>query len=456
MGSRATQAGEKMTPPYIRFSVSVPSADRTPWYKNTFPTYAGVFLWVGFYLKLGGPTIAYASIAVCLAALFTAGCLCVALYYYVPAMLGMKTGCPLYVVGSSTFGAVGGYLMPGLLMGFLQVGWVAATASVAVDFILKGLNLNSKIFSAVLLIVWIYGLAWVAIKGIHQVARVANIFNCVTLAMILIVFWENRRGIPAYTPPFHHPLFGFLNVLAVTIGYFATGGAAGADFGMHNRNRRDVILGGAFGILGGVLIAGGLPLLSVAGYVGPSGGSPNFEYASAIASVGGLAPIMFFLFAAACLVPTCFATFIASNSFRSMLPQIPRTLSTLAGVTVSAVLAISGAVNDLIGFFVIVGASFGPICGAMAADYLLAGKTWAGPRRGVNWAGYIAWAVGFLIGIPDHLPGLPPAWVEADNPAVLYSFFVGFVVYWTLAKLGLQPPLMMVDKEHPAATNAIP
>ncbi len=44
----------------------------------------------------------------------------VALYYYVPAMLGMKSGCPLYVVGSSTFGAVGGYVMPGLLMGLLQ------------------------------------------------------------------------------------------------------------------------------------------------------------------------------------------------------------------------------------------------------------------------------------------------------------------------------------------------
>jgi cytosine permease len=165
-------------------------------------------LWVGFYLKLGGPTIAYAGIGVCLAALFTAGCLCVALYYHVPAMVGMKSGCPLYVVGSSTFGAVGGYVMPGLLMGLLQVGWIAATASVAIDFVLKGLNRNSKMLAAVLLLAWIYGLAWVATKGIHYVARVANVFNCVTLAMILIVFWENRSGIPAYMPPSHHPLFG--------------------------------------------------------------------------------------------------------------------------------------------------------------------------------------------------------------------------------------------------------
>ena len=54
-----------------------------------------------------------------------AGLLSYALYYYAPAMLGMKTGFPLYVVGSSTFGTRGGYIMPGLLMGVLQIGWFA-------------------------------------------------------------------------------------------------------------------------------------------------------------------------------------------------------------------------------------------------------------------------------------------------------------------------------------------
>ena len=52
-----------------------------------------------------------------MAALAVAGVLSYLLYYYAPAMLGMKTGFPLYVVGSSTFGTAGGYLMPGLLDG---------------------------------------------------------------------------------------------------------------------------------------------------------------------------------------------------------------------------------------------------------------------------------------------------------------------------------------------------
>ena len=43
----------------------------------------------------------------------------------VPAMLGMKTGLPLYVVGTSTYGVRGGLYMPGFLMGVLQFGWLA-------------------------------------------------------------------------------------------------------------------------------------------------------------------------------------------------------------------------------------------------------------------------------------------------------------------------------------------
>ena len=72
----------------------------------------------------------------------------------------------------------------------------------------------------------------------------------------------------------------------------------------------------------------------------------------------------------------------------------------------------------------------------MAADYLLAGRRWSGPRLGINWAGCIAWAIGFLVGIPGAIPALTAAWVKADNPSGLYSFAVGFIVYYILAQVG--------------------
>jgi cytosine permease len=443
---------EPTVPNYVTRSVPVSPTNRVPWYKSTFPSYAGIFLWVGFYLKLAGPTIGYADIRVCLGGLLVAGILCFALYYYVPAMLGMQTGRPLYVVGTSTFGTTGGYLIPGLLMGLLQVGWVAVIGAVAASFIMRGLNQSSRALFSLIVIVWLYSLGWVAIKGIHYVSRVAKVLNWVPFIMILIVFWANRGGISHYQPPHNDPLTGFLNALLVTIGFFATAGAAGADFGMNNRDRKDIVLGGALGIIGGALIAGGIPVLSVAGSLGRNAGPPSYDYTAAIASVGALAPVMFFLFAAASLVPTCFSSFIAANSFSTMLPKIPRSTSTFAAVSVSAVLAITGVADNLVGFFSIVGASFGPICGAMMADYLLAGRRWSGPRLGINWAGCVAWALGFLVGIPDHLPGIPAAWVRADNPSELYSFAVGFVVYVVLAKLGFRPPV--VDRVVPQTSSA--
>jgi cytosine permease len=147
---------------------------------------------------------------------------------------------------------------------------------------------------------------------------------------------------------------------------------------------------------------------------------------------------MFFLFAIASVPPTCFCAFIAGNSFSTMIPGVPRVTSTMAGAAVGIVLAVTGVATHLISFFTIVGASFGPICGAMAADYLLSGKKWAGPREGVNLAGYIAWAVGFVVGILPFLP-LPAEIQPYTQPAVLYSFIAGFAVYWALAKAGLQP-----------------
>ena len=435
-------------PNYVTASVPNPPSRRAPWYRNTSPSYAGIFLWVPFYLELAGPTVSRASLGVCLLGLLVAGLLCFGLYYYAFGMLGMQTGRTLYIVGTSTFGTTGGYLMPGLLMGLLQIGWFAVATYFATDFIMKGLHQDSKALFTFIALVWAYGLAWVAIKGIGYVARLAQVLNWVPIIMVLIVFWANKDGIGSYQPPEHDPWGGFLSMQSLVIGFFATAGAAGADFGMNNRNRRDIVLGGLTGITLAIIVAGGLPILSVAGHIAKTG-STDFDYRAAIASVGSLAPIMFFLFAAASVAPTCFCTFIASNSFGTMLPKIPRGFSTLVGVTVGAILAVTGVAKNLIWFFQIVGASFGPICGAMAADYLLAGRKWSGPRQGINWAGYAAWAVGFAVGILDRIPGVPAALLKADRPAVLFSFIVGFVVYVLLA--GLRPPVIELNEQATGA-----
>ena len=117
----------------------------------------------------------------------------------------------------------------------------------------------------------------------------------------------------------------------------------------------------------------------------------NFEYGTVVGSIGGfLATAMFFLFAIASVAPGCFSTFIAANSFGTILPGNPRLTPTMVAITPAAALAITGIAVNLVSFFTIGEASFGPVCGAMAADYLLSGRRWAGVRAGINWAGYAA------------------------------------------------------------------
>ncbi|MEX2260630.1 MAG: cytosine permease [Bryobacteraceae bacterium] len=431
-----------MLPDYIAKAVPNPLSNRAPWYANTAPSYAGVFLWIAFYQFIAKDTITRAELGLCIAALALAGLLCFALYYYVPAMLGMKTGFPLYVVGSSTFGTKGGYAMPGLLMGLLQIGWFAVGTYFSTRFILNGFGSDAApgtLPFALVALLWGYSMAYVGVMGIQYVAKLSLFLNMIPLIMILIVFGQTSGGIGQHIVADPQPYVAFTLLIQIVIGFFATAGAAGADFGMNSRDERDVRWGGFVGIAVAILFAAGLPLLSVAGARAMMPNLESLSYDAVIAAIGGpLATAMFFLFAVASIGPACFCAFIAGNSFSTMIPGVSRLSSTMAGVTVAIALAVTGVAENLIGFFTIVGASFGPICGAMAADYLLSGQRWAGPREGVNWAGYGSWAAGFLVGILPFLPVSDTVKIYAQ-PAVVYSFLTGFAVYAILAKAGLEP-----------------
>lgn len=434
-----------MLPDYISKAVPNPPEKRAPWYANTAPAYAGIFLWVAFYRSLADGTLNYGSLAVCLAGLVFASVLCYLLYYRAPAMLGMKTGYPLYVVGSSTFGTTGGYLMPGLLMGLLQIGWFAVATSLASEFVLKAIGADSTPGAVPFIVtgvIWGGVFAWVGAKGIQYVAKVSTFLNFIPLLMLIVVFFQVSGNTPYQAPAAQaDPFVALTAIMAVVIGFFATAGAAGADFGINARHERDVRWGGLVGVMLAPIVAGGLALAAVAAANGSNPKLP-FDYANVLQGIGGpIATSMFFLFAVASIPATCFCIFIAGNSFSTMIPGVPRVTSSMAAGAVGIVLAVTGVATHLISFFSIVGASFGPICGAIAADYLLSGKRWAGPREGINWAGYIAWAVGFVVGILPFLP-LPPETKRYVQPAALYSFIAGFVVYALLAKAGLEPKVV--------------
>jgi len=439
-------------PNYLTMAKPNPMENRVPWYKSTAPTYAGIFLWVVFYMEIAKNTLPQAGLWLSLLGLVVAALVCHFLFYLVPGLFGMKSGYPLYVVGSSTYGTVGGFFMPGLLMGLLQFGWLAVNIAVSTSFILQAAGVDPKPLTTPFVIVAIFwGLAacFVGVLGIQYVAKVATFLPIAPLVMILIVFFTNVGSVGDFKVAANaKPLVGFLAMITMVVGFFATAGAAGVDFGMGNRNAKDVQLGGLVGIALAILIAGGLPLIAVAGANGADPKLNSYVFDAVIKQQGGfLAKSMFILFTIASFAPAGFSSFIAANSIGTMFPKVNKLLMVLIGAIVSILLGATGVALHLAGVFSIIGASFGPICGSMVADYLLSGRKWAGPRKGINWAGYIAWAVGFVVAILPTVGGEKFGFI---SPAPVIAFVIGFVLYAVLAKAGLEPEVA----ELPSAKGA--
>src|SRR5512137_1130519 len=179
MNNQRTQSVSQL-PGYITSAVPNPKDNRAPWYKNTAPTYAGIFLWFVFWqdaAKAGAPggTLAQ-GVGWALLSLVIAAFVCHFLFYMVPGLLGMKTGLPLYIVGTSTFGALGGFILPGFLMGLLQFGWLAVNvfySSLAIYRMFDATKFDGVPTGAkVIMVVWGLLAGFVGLKGIQYVAKV--------------------------------------------------------------------------------------------------------------------------------------------------------------------------------------------------------------------------------------------------------------------------------------------
>jgi len=455
-------------PGYITSAKPTDVANRAPWYKNTAPTYAGIFLWFVFWQGvttthqgfLGGTLAQGAGVA--LLGLVIAALICHAMFYFVPGMLGMKTGLPLYIVGTSTFGAKGGFIMPGFLMGVLQFGWLG----VNIYFAALALSAMIPVKAEIIMVFWGVLAAFVGLKGIQYVAKVATFLPLIPLAALLWMFAKTQAGIASFQPEqfiaSHKALAGagtspgvlsewsvMTAVLTYVVGFFATAGAAGVDFGTNSRDKKNVSLGGLAGVAYAIVITAGLSMLIVAGVYGTpelnakalAAGAAKKEF---ILDSFSLIPVvlgentgkwLMFLLAVAAFPPACFSSFIAANSFRTTMPKVNPFISVGIGAAASIALAVSGVAGKVIPVFEIIGASFGPICGAMMADYVLSRGTWTGPRAGFNPAGWIAWLLGFVVGILPNLHRWRPE-IFPDLPAApVVAFVVGAVVYYICAKM---------------------
>jgi cytosine permease len=452
--------GKEALPNYLETATPNPVTNRAPWNKNTAPTYAGIFLWFVFWMGAtqapnAGGVLSH-GVMVPIISLVLAALLCHTFYYVILGLMGQRTGHPLYIVGTSTFGAKGGFLMPGFLMGLLQFGWLG----VNIYFASMALSQMIPIKAEIIMVVWGVLAAFMGLKGIQYVARVATYLPLIPLVTLLVLFFMTLNGLKTFNPeefvqlhqntvaetPAAFSSFGIVAfVITYVIGFFATAGAAGVDFGTNSRDDRDVHMGGLVGIAVATVFTAGLAVLIVAGAYGNAdiaakataaakaeGGTFAMDAFAMINLVLGesMGKWVLFLLAVSAFPAACFSSFIAANSFKTTLSKVNPFVSVGIGTAVSIILAITGKAGQLIPVFSIIGASFGPICGAMAVDYVLSGCKWAGPRAGYNPAGWLAWGFGFSIGIIPNL-GIPLPM------APLWAMISGAIIYFLMAKAGL-------------------
>jgi cytosine permease len=235
-----------------------------------------------------------------------------------------------------------------------------------------------------------------------------------------------------------------LLMIGAIVGFFATAGAAGVDICTSNRDKRDVSMGGIVGIVIAIIFTAGISVIVVAGAKAAGIVDPSVSTMTACLqkklSPGVFAAVMIGLTLAS-FPGACFSSFIAANSFKTTLPKVNPFVSVGIGAVVSIILAVTGWAGQLPSVFGLIGASFGPIVAAMVVDYLLSGGKWSGPRAGFNPAGWIAWLLGFIVGILPN--SMLPASLRVDVPcAPVAAFIVGAVVYFVCVKMGLQSQLV--------------
>lgn len=477
-------------PDYVASSQPNPKSNRVGWLTTTAASYAGVMLWFAFWQKvpIGGDGVPGGVLSqglpLAIGALILAAFLCHYLFYVVPGMLGMKTGLPLAVVGTSTFGVKGGYIMPGFLMGALQFGWLGVNAYFA-GLLLANIFGHGELSMVhhTISVFWILVATFVGMKGVQYVGAIASFTPILPIIVLVWLLLKTVGGAAAFDPAKMMELesgpgvslygSGSLGVLslvcAYVIGFFATAGAAGVDFGTANKDGKSIQMAGLVGIVLATCFTGIAALVIVAGAQSMLLASPDPEInkLATVYFVPGLfeailgskqsANICMLLLVIASFPSACFPTLVAASAFKTTFPKVSPMITCGIGVLAAIVLCVTGLAGSADVVFGTIGASFGPIVGAMVADYLLAGRKWAGPRNGFNMPGWIAWFFGFIVGAAPMLAGVFKYQLPFEIPCPpLSAFVVGFVLYYVCAMIGMQSkvldmPQRIDDKEEASA-----
>ncbi len=485
-------------PPSLRAAMDAPPVPPKAWQDGVGPAFVSLWISVVFLDRLAQGTLLVGGLGPSLVGAVLAGLLGYWGLYYAPAIWGAQTRRPLSVVASSTFGAWGSRWIPGVLLGVISIVWFAITIDYATQWSLSGLaaldmldpkqletahrgaSFQPRPLFLFVAAVWSLTSAVIGILAVRLVAAIMLVYPIfAAIALGLALLWAiPTAGLgPIAARPFEGGGWRAIATMAqLMFGFLAANALASADWGAASNSPRDARLGGLVGVMLAGPIVATVGLLIVAGAlgrpldasdpgpaVGAVTGPPTIASARAALArtpadappvtlrevflrpiggrIGGTGLLVLSL---ALLGPACFNPFVIARQFSAIWPAVPRLAWTIAGALLTWPLILTGLARRTELLFGLIGAAAAPVAGAMAADYALRKGRWPGPRRGVNLAGMIAWAVGLGVGLVPYV-GFPQV-----QPASMLSFVAAFVVYAILAMVRLEPPAMAAEVTEPA------
>lgn len=468
--------------PITRKEPAALPAERRTWLFAIAPAYLGVFLWTPFYDRLWVNDLVRFHLPWLIASACGAVLLCHLFFYSGLADWGFRTGLTVETLATSTFGTAGSRWLLGVAVGLANVVIWAVAIDFAVGSTLLGL-VSSGLLDAADLGPWSFGprgmpppvylataLFWIFIivmanqlRLIGVVAALMRVYNPVALlALTSIAAWTSSSL--RFYPISMHPAamgatyisqVGSMGPSAVQLicGYFALAGLASADRGAAAKRRRDVVLGGATGIVLAGAWSAATALVVVVGAVGslarPSRligvgveqvQSLSFRWAILQAIGGWAGGAILILLALAALAPGCYASWTYARKLGSSSPRISETTWVWIGGWCALGLVATSWASRTDAIFCLLGDLFAPVIGAMLADRLGQRGEWAGPRGAYNSAGLLAWAAGSALALAlDFALMRNPSWAWWMPPTSILGLLGAGLVYRLLASAGREP-----------------
>ncbi len=427
---------------YLAHTKAIPPNDRVPWYRYLGPCYGALFLWLGYFEGLSANTVNRAPLGLLLFGFIIAGLLSYFLFFRIPAIMGMQTGYPVGVLGSSTFGSRGGEIVPGVVVAIVQVVMLGGASYLAARTVLTLIGAEAGGSSPILLlvgVVWAVVAAAIGSLGIGVVSRIALVLGGLPAIVLVLGIRNSWQGLSMHGLELPEPYSAMMLEIHLVTGLFSAIAVTSPGIGRYCSSKKDLQSAGIAAIILPSIIAGTLAVFTVAGARALVPGISSFGYLeTSVAVAGGLRMLIPLILLAGALPVSAYFAWSAADSFGVMYPKLPRPVVTGIVGAGGALFAITGLAANLQTFITVLAAICAPICGIMAADYWQHDKRWPHTRPGVNYAGFGALAIGAIVGLLPLVP-MPEHFRAVANPAAVFSWVAGFMGYIVLGNVGLKP-----------------